>query len=85
LWYNIRRGFESRPFGHAAPVALPGAGAFLFGLFPARKKIKNFLFLLLTQYAECDMLWADFEGHQAGATATRKIERKTKKPKGRKP
>lgn len=41
LWYNIRRGSESRPFGHTAPVALSGAGAFL-SPGSATKKIKIF-------------------------------------------
>ena len=36
---------------------------------------KSFI-LLLTRYAEYDILCADFEGHQAGATATRKITNK---------
>jgi hypothetical protein len=42
LWYNIRRGFESRPFGHAAPVALPGAGALFYPENQREKKLKFF-------------------------------------------
>jgi len=67
------RGFGSRPFDRAARVALPGARAFLLPE-SATKKNKTFFFLLLTHYAEYDILCADFEGHQAGATASRKID-----------
>jgi hypothetical protein len=48
---------ENRPFYHAAPVALPGAGAFLLP-GSAVKKSGKYFFLLLTQYAANDMIRA---------------------------
>jgi hypothetical protein len=35
---------ENRPFYHAAPVALPGAGAFLLPGSAVKKKVENISF-----------------------------------------